>query len=106
MGQMANLLAMWRKPFYVAAGVFSPSVDLSWIMDAPSTTFFAVAHETADGVRTVFTFDLPPKVVFWNGVAYWTPEGFVHLAGPAISFLDEIGIVVAPEAGAHIRAIY
>lgn len=100
-----NLLAMWRKPFYAAANVFSPSTDLSWIPDAPAAFTFAIPLESADGVISAFTFENIPKVAYWNGVGYFENHGFTR-TGNVISFTNEVGTIVAPEAGATIRAIY
>lgn len=103
--QFNNLMAMWRKPFYVFAGVFPANTDLSWIPDAPSDFSLVSPAEAADGSRLTFTFTNVPKVALWNGVWYLENYGYTR-NGFVITFTDDIGAPIAPETGAVIRAIY
>lgn len=76
MAFFTNLMAMWRKPLYVQAGIFAPGTDLSWIPDVNSNLVVQAPTETPDGVNATFTFNIAPKFILWNGLAQFPGVGY------------------------------
>lgn len=102
--QITNMKAMWRKPFFVIAGVFPANLDLSWIPDAGFSLPLAEPAETPDGTIDTFTFASAPRFVLWNGVWYSDGYGYTR-TGLTVRFVDENGVALFPNTGDFIRAI-
>lgn len=102
--KFANLMAMWRKPHYVTAGVFSPAWDLSYIPDSTLNFVTETAIESASGTQTTFTFSGTPKFVWLDGQWRRLNVGYT-LNGTVVTFTDESGEIFAPRAGADIQAV-
>jgi hypothetical protein len=102
--KFANLMAMWRKPFYATAGVFRTDEDLTWIPDTTLNFVIEASATEADGTETEFTFEGTPRFVMLDG--QWRRENHGYtLNGTVVTFTDSNGEIFAPREGAEIVAV-